>query len=201
MRTNDERIDSDLDAMRAMDTIDLLRERAALMARIPIIAAQIQDKERRPKTTEDESVEWCDYRDWRRRARLALAHHKHDLIQIKYILTERRDTGTAGNLLKSEIQSTKELSEEEKEASKLNIERAARIRAAIERTDAEGMLLRLYRAIRHLLDSHINSLPDELDADDRQALFMVGTYLRKQYGGGRVTKFCDSPPLTSRIMD
>src|SRR6478672_4446097 len=81
----------------ALSTEDLLKERADVMVAIAEIDAQLKDKDRRPPTPEDDSPEWEEYRDWRRRARWALVYRKRDLLDIKAVLTERKDTGTVGN--------------------------------------------------------------------------------------------------------
>lgn len=175
----------DLDSLT---TAELLRERADAMTAIPMITAQLQDKDRRPPSPEDDSPEWEEYRDWRRRARWALAHQKADLVTIRNILSERKDAGTVGNLLKMQTAALEELTE----TQRLYIERGKLIREELAGSSSEGLLLRAYRIIRHLLHDQINTLPDVLDEDDRRALALVGIHCRTRYGVGRLRKYIEA---------
>jgi hypothetical protein len=176
-----------------LSTEELLRERSDAKVAIARIEAQLKDKDLRPTTPENDSPEWDTYRDWRRRARWAVVHQREELEQIKDLLRHRQDVGKVGHLLAvaagepKSIEAQAEIEAREAEGKA----RGERLQADLAGESAEGLLLRAYRVLRHLLNEHVNTLPDSLDEADRDNLRLVGMFVRKRYGTGRTKAFID----------
>lgn len=179
MISEDEVVDLDV-----MTTEELLIERRTVMHEIQSIDAQLKDKDRRPSAPEDDSPAWDEYRGWRRRARWAFVYRKKELQDIKQVLTERRDVGAAGNLLK--------LRETDPAAYTAQIQAAAeknrKTVEAIRSTGLEAMMLRAFRVFCHMHPAG-SGLPDAVDARDRETLHELALFLRQTYGHDNVHKF------------
>lgn len=169
----------------ALTTEQLLVERDDVVVAISRIATSLQTQPGRPVTPEDESPAWRAYRDWRRRARLALDHKRRELVDIKACLRERKDAATASRQRRiSENRAT--------EHDLKALERGRQLREALSEQSDEALLLRVYRVIRHLLPGG-EPLPSSLDAADRDALSMLSIRLRNAYGSGNLQAFVASP--------
>lgn len=175
--------DTGLGDLASMPTGELLRLRSELMAEVPIIVAQLQDRNRHPATREDESPGWVEYRAWRRRARWALAHHQQRIIAIKAQLRVRHEAATAARQ-----QRMTGAQDEPADVRALYEERGRRLREELEGQTDLALLLRAYRLVRHLLVDG-DELPETLDEADRDALTLVALRLRQAFGVGRVGRF------------
>lgn len=164
-----------------LTTSELLDERGEVIADIPMIAAQLQDATRRPRSREDNSPEWESYREWRRRARWALAHRRKQLQDIKAELRKRTDTGPVGHNLK--------LTDEQRaNAAQVEADRRETVRRAIASDGPDALLLRTLRVIRHVLEDG-RELPDAVDAYDRETLTRLSLHLRSTYGNRTVKQY------------
>lgn len=172
--------DIGLGDLDAMPTEELLNLRDELKANVPMIVAQLQDKNRHPATREDDSPAWEAYRAWRRRARWALAHRQQWLVAVKGQLRVRHDTATAARQARM-------APDESTDTRALYEERGRRLREQLEDQTDLALLLRAYRLVRHLLGE--GELPETLTEADRDTLSMLALKLRREFGQGRVNTF------------
>lgn len=181
----------------AMTFEELLAEKVAVKDEVRRIQAQLMDATRRPATPEDESPEWVAYRDWRRRARWALVFRQREDGDIKALLVERqRERQEENQRRRAEAvllapESACHTAEEYEALQASAIERRASLLAALNAEgSADRLVLRLYRAARHLIGDG-NGFPDEMDEDDRAAIREASIYLRSRFTTGGVRNFVD----------
>lgn len=175
---------------------ELLQERADCKIEVAHIATQLMDPNRRPPPPEDDSPEWVDFRDWRRRARWALVHRKKELEDIKELLRRRQDEqhqereqrrATAVLLAPEAACHTQE------EYDRLRASATARratLLTTLQENGAEPLLLRLYRTVRRLIGD--GGLPAAIDPYDRETLQYTSIYLRSKYTTQGVRNFVTS---------
>ncbi len=166
-----------------------------MQAEITNIGTQLVNKPGRPSWEEDDSPEWVQFRDWRRRARWALMHRKRELAAIKTLLVQHQEARRAANeKRKAAAQATAKVlqfhSETEAKAYRDSARgrKAALLEAVATPDGQEALLLRLYRVVRHLLPDG-DDLPPQITDDDRQALGDVAKYLRHRFATSGVREF------------
>lgn len=174
--------------LAGLTTADLLTERSRLKIAIAEISHQLMDQAHRPQTKEDDSPPWAEYRAWRKRARWALAFNRVRLEGAKLELGKRHDNATVGRAMaRGDYVPT--TAEQEAQARA----RAERLRAVGQATTPEGLLLRTYRLLRHLLPES-NGLPPSVDDTDRDTLSLLAGYLRRNYGRAGVKSYVNGGP-------
>ena len=182
-----------------MNLEELLRERADCKTEIQHIATQLVDPNRRPTTTEDDSLEWVKFRDWRRRARWALVYRKRELEDIKDLLRVRQVESHAererkyAEAVRLAPESACHTQEEYNRLRASAVERRQTLLETLNSPDApELLILRLYRVLRRLLPDG-EDLPVTMDTADRRALSMASVFLRSRFTTGGVKDFVHSP--------
>jgi hypothetical protein len=183
--------------LEAMTLEELVAEKVAVNDEVRSIQAQLMDATRRPETTEDDSPEWGVYRDWRRRARWALVYRRREADDITVLLVQRQQERAEENQRrKAEAvmlapESACHTPEEYATLRASATERRQSLLAALTADGAaDALVLRLYRAVRHLI-GHGDGLPEELDADDRSALSEAAIFLRSRFTSSGVRNFVD----------
>lgn len=184
----------------ALTLEELLQERADVRIAIAEISTQLMVQAGRPDMPEDDSSAWCAFRDWRRRARLALMHRRTELEDIKVLLVLRNHERAVANkqhrstVLMLAPESACHTPEEYTALRESATERRAALLASLNADGApERLILRLYRALRHLLPSG-DGLPDTLDSNDRLALSEASIFLRSKFTTSGVHDFVNSVP-------
>lgn len=181
--------------LESMTLEELVTEKVAVKDEIRQIQAQLMDATRRPESPEDDSPEWVEYRDWRRRARWALVYRQREDGDIKTLLVERqRERYEANQQRKAEAgfqapeAACHTLEEYEALRASATQRRAALLAALNDDGIPEKMVLRLYRVVRHLIPDG-NGWPEDLDEDDKDALREAAIFLRSKFTSSGIRDF------------
>lgn len=188
--------------LETLSLADLLRERADVKTEIQHISTQLVDPNRRPPAPEDDSPEWGEFRDWRRRARWALVYRKKELEDIKELLRQRQAEAHAERERRQaeavflDPESACHSAEEYAQLRASAIDRRGALLETLKQGDAsDRLVLQLYRALRRMIGDG-DGWPGALDSSDQEAIREASILLRSKYTSRGVRGFVARQDVT-----